>query len=64
MDNHFETVGGLYRWRYPEGWGHGDEVLVHVVFCATLIKGEVVPVFLTPRGEEDIHFDNVELLYK
>jgi len=67
MDNHFETVGGLYRWRDPEHWGHGDEVLVHVGFCPSLLKvlkGEVVPVFLTPRGEEDIHFDNVELLYK
>lgn len=64
MDNHFETVGGLYRWRDPEHWDHGDEVLVHVGFCPSLLKGEVVPVFLTPRGEEDIHFDNVELLYK
>ena len=37
MDNHFETVGGLYRWRYPGGWGHGDEVLVHVGFCPSLL---------------------------
>lgn len=61
MDNHFYVVGGLYRWKDPKTWGHGDEVLVHVGSCENLIH-EVVPVFLTPRGEEDVHPDNVELL--
>jgi hypothetical protein len=57
-----QDFGGLYQWKDPKRWGHGDEVLLHVGFCPSLIKAEVVPVFLTPRGEEDIHLDNVELL--